>query len=362
MSITNIHQEDQTMLFTIECPVSIINGIRRTILSDIPTFVFTTSPYEKNDVDIEYNTSKLNNEIIKQRFSCIPIHINDMSTPYKNLECHIDVINTTDNIINVTTGDIKIYDTNTKKYISDTIVRKIFPPNNITGDFIIICRLNPKINNEIGGERFKCKAKFSISTASESGTFNVAHTCFYKYEKDIIKQETKWNEIKDTILNDDDDAETITLKKKNWILGEGTKIVKPNVFTFKLETIGVFTNIQIINKAIEILIDTFKKYSSKNDYTISKSTVVINNGYDIQIEDNYSVGYILQLMLYNDFYLNEKIVSYVGYKKIHPHDNYSVIRMAFISNDSNEETAISLIKRSSEKSIVYLQELNAKFV
>ena len=47
--------------------VSYINAIRRTILSDIPTLVFNCFPHDKNDADIHINTSRLNNEILKQR-------------------------------------------------------------------------------------------------------------------------------------------------------------------------------------------------------------------------------------------------------------------------------------------------------
>lgn len=362
MSITNIHQDGQTYTFSIETPVPFINAIRRTILSNIPTFVFLTSPVDENQVQIDINTSRFNNEIIKQRISCIPIHINDLSVPSDNFEFHIDVQNTTENIINVTTADIKMFDTKTKQYISDTSVKKIFPPNSITGDYIIICRLRPRINSETPGEHFKCNAKMSISTAAVSGCFNVTHTCFYKYEKDVTKQETVWQEIKNTIVLPEDDAETETLKKKNWLLGEGTKITKPNTFNFLLETIGVFSNLEIINKAFEILINKFEKYKAKNDYIIIPTPAIINNSYDIQIEDDYTIGYILQLMLYQEFYVKEKFLTYIGFKKFHPHDTHSIIRMAFINQDSNEETAISLFKRSIEKTIEYLQELNSKFI
>ena len=65
--------------------VSIANAIRRTILSDINTVVFRTTPNEKNKATIIANTSRLNNEIIKQRLSCIPIHIKDYDDfPFKN--------------------------------------------------------------------------------------------------------------------------------------------------------------------------------------------------------------------------------------------------------------------------------------
>ena len=218
------------------------------------------------------------------------------------------------------------------------------------------------LNDEIPGEHFKCTAKMSISTASVLGCYNVAHTCSFVYEKDIVQQNAVWNSIKNTIVEKDDTPETEALKKKNWMLGEGTKIVKPNIYNFQLDTVGVFTNLQIIRKALDILIGMFKKYMEKNDYIITNPNTIIENGYDIQIEDDYTAGYILQHILYQHFYENEKILSFVGFKKFHPHDSYSIIRLAFNGADSNEETARSLIKRSSEIIVKYLQDLDSKFI
>lgn len=362
MPISNITNNGPIFTFTINSPICIVNAIRRTIMSDIPTFVFETTPEEKNKMSIEINTSRFNNEIIKQRFACIPIHIKDLSTPVDTLEVHIDKQNDTDNLINVTTNDIKLFDINANTYISDTVVNKMFPPNKLTGDHIIICRLRPRINDEIPGEHFKCKAKMSISTASVLGCYNVAHTCTFVYEKDIVQQNAVWDSIKNTIVEKDDSPETEALKKKNWMLGDGTKIVKPNIYNFKLETVGVFSNLEIIRKAIDILIRMFRKYMERNDYIITRPENIIKNGYDIQIEDDYTAGYIFQYILYENFYENEKILSFVGFKKFHPHDSYSIIRLAFNSEDSNEETARSLLKRSSELVIKYLQDLDSKFI
>jgi hypothetical protein len=362
MPVSNITNNGSTFTFSINSPISIVNAIRRTIISEIPTFVFETSPEEKNNMVIQVNTSRLNNEIIKQRFSCIPIHITDLSTPVDTLEIHIDKQNKTDNLINVTTKDIKLFDVTANAYISEAVGNKMFPPNKLTGDHIIICRLRPRINDEIPGEHFKCTAKMSISTASVLGCYNVAHTCSFVYAKDIVQQNAVWNSIKNTIVEKDDTPETEALKKKNWMLGEGTKIVKPNIYNFQLDTVGVFTNLQIIRKALDILIGMFKKYMEKNDYIITNPNTIIENGYDIQIEDDYTAGYILQHILYQHFYENEKILSFVGFKKFHPHDSYSIIRLAFNGADSNEETARSLIKRSSEIIVKYLQDLDSKFI
>mgnify|MGYP000143713153 CR=1 FL=1 len=65
MPVSNITNNGSTFTFSINSPISIVNAIRRTIISEIPTFVFETSPEEKNNMVIQVNTSRLNNEILK---------------------------------------------------------------------------------------------------------------------------------------------------------------------------------------------------------------------------------------------------------------------------------------------------------
>ena len=91
-SISNIEEKNGILKFTLSnIDVSIANAIRRTILMDIPLVVFKTLPYEKNKATFIKNTSRLNNEILKQRLGCIPIHINDIdSFPYKQYIVEID--------------------------------------------------------------------------------------------------------------------------------------------------------------------------------------------------------------------------------------------------------------------------------
>ena len=70
--ITEINEAGDTMTFTLATDVSIANAIRRTILSDIECVVFKTTPHSENKVDIHINTTRMNNEILKQRLTCIP--------------------------------------------------------------------------------------------------------------------------------------------------------------------------------------------------------------------------------------------------------------------------------------------------
>ena len=56
---------NDTLAFTLSgVYVSFANGIRRTILSDIPQIVFRTTPYEENKSTFIINTTRLNNEVL----------------------------------------------------------------------------------------------------------------------------------------------------------------------------------------------------------------------------------------------------------------------------------------------------------
>lgn len=362
MSITEIKSNSDFLTFTINLKVCFINAIRRIILSDIPSVCFITSPESKNTLIIDTNTSGLNNEIIKQRFSCIPIHIKTLTGGLENMEVQIDVKNETTNILNVTTKDIKIFDTNANSYMSDADVNKIFPPDEISGDHILICRLRPTVG-DIPGEHLKCKSILSVSTASNLGCYNVAHTCSYKFAKDTVKQQEKWLEIQNTIIGEGDTPEIIEQKKQNWLLGEGTKIVIPDTFHFSLGTVGVYTNNEIIISAIDILINKFSKYEKIVDLNIKATQTIMKNGYDIVIKDDYSVGYIMQYILYDAYFDKTPLLSYVGFKKIHPHDKYSVLKMGFKNNDDyTKERTITLIQQCSQTAIEILVGLKSQLI
>ena len=161
--VTDLTQDDQYLRFTLgNVNVSIANALRRIMLSEIPCVVFRTAPYEENRASIAINTSRMNNELIKQRISCIPIHITDTDFPFDEYIVELDVRNDTKEIIYATTADFKIKhvpsasaddenadDDANKKQRDTPSVEQLFPPDKITGDYIDIVRLRPKISDTI---------------------------------------------------------------------------------------------------------------------------------------------------------------------------------------------------------------------
>lgn len=336
--IEELKESGDIMTFTLTgVDVCYANGLRRVILSEIPIVVFKTTPHEENKSNILINTSRLNNEIIKQRLSCIPIGIKDLQIDLNNYMLELDVENKTDTMMMVTTKDFKIKNLTTNSYLEDNTLREIFPPYippTGKGEYYIdFLRLRPKISEELPGERIKLTCAFSISTARDDSMFNVVVTCSYGYTPDreeMIKQlslrQDKWEKEGKT-------AAEIDFESKNWNLLEGLRYVKKQSFDFIIQTIGIYENTDIIIKACEILIqkiDMQKQLLDKDELPIEPANNTLENCYDITlINEDYTVGTILNNELYETFYKEHKTLTYTGFKKLHPHDTNSLIRIAF---------------------------------
>jgi DNA-directed RNA polymerase subunit L len=313
--------------------VSLANALRRTALSDIPQVIFRTTPYEHNKANIITNTSRFNNEIIKQRLSCIPIYIKDVEQfPLKKYFLEVNVENTTDTIMYVTTEHFVIKDANTKASVSKDMIREIFPANDYTGDFIDFLRLRPKVSDEIPGEKIHLTCEFDIGTAKEDGMFNAVSTCSYGYTVDTVLQDAELARKKQYWKDEGKTKEEIDFEAENWKLLDGMRITKKDSFDFMVQSIGVYTDVEIVIKATEILLQNFDELDTiieKDNLKIENSLNTMSNCFDVILEnEDYTIGKVLEYFLYSKFY-ETKILTFCGFKKMHPHDPDSIIRIAY---------------------------------
>ena len=193
--ITNISVDEDMFKFTLGgVNVSLANSLRRTILSDIPTTVMYTETYKDNQCNIDINTTRLHNEIIKQRISCIPVHIKELDVLPNNYIMELDVKNETESIRIVTTQDFKIKNKKNGNYLTENEKNKIFPPCDKTNMYIDLARLRPGNGPTITGEQLKLTSEFSVHTAKENSMFNVVSTCSYGNTVDTIKAKQVWDD------------------------------------------------------------------------------------------------------------------------------------------------------------------------
>jgi DNA-directed RNA polymerase alpha subunit len=361
--IDNFTVENDMLKFTLSgVDVSFANAIRRIILSEIPIAGFKTIPYEENKCNILANTSRLNNEIIKQRLSCIPVHITDLTIPLNNYILEIDEENKTDTVMIITTEHFKVRNLTTNTYLEKHEVRKIFPPfipSTGKGEYFVdFVRLRPTISPEIPGEKLKLTCEFTIVTAKEDSMFNVASTCSYGYTVDKEAVQRELPKLEQRFRDEGKSAEEIAFELKNWQLLEGMRYTLKNSFDFAIQTVGIYESIELVQKACKILINKFedlKKLVTNDQVKIEKSISTIENCYDVTLEnENYTIGNIINFIVYNEFYSSSKVLSYCGFKKMHPHDPDSLLRVGFNqATDTKDSVREMLIYSCDEANKVF---------
>ena len=351
---------DDKLKFTLSgVNVSIANAIRRIILSDIPMIVFRVSPNDKNKCNIIANTCGLNNEIVKHRLSCIPIHIDDIEEfPLKNYILEVNVENNTDTTIYVTTKDFVIRDINSGKTLSEDKIRQIFPANNLTGDYIDFVRLNAKASEEMSSKIINLTCEFDIGTAKEDGAYNTVSTCSYGNTIDEVAQEVKLQQLKQKWKDEGKKDSEIDFEAINWKLLVVKRIFNKDSFDFTIHTIGVYTNHKLLNIACTIMIDKLQNLDSlieKDELEIKTADTTMINSFDIILDnEDYTLGKVIEYFLFTNFY-ELGIITFCGFKKLHPHDSYSLIRVAY-----KDSIDISGIKGNLKECINLSTELFTK--
>ena len=352
--------DDDELKFTLSgVNVSIANALRRIILSEIPIVVFRVSPNDKNKCNIIANTCGLNNEIVKHRLSCIPIHIKDVDEfPLKNYMLELHVQNNTDTTIYVTTKDFVIKDLTTGKPLPENKIREIFPADDLTGDYIDFVRLKAKPAEEIQGKIIHLTSEFDIGTAKEDSAYNVVSTCSYGNTIDDSVQEAKLAQLKQKWKDEGKKESEIEFEATNWKLLEGKRIFKKDSFDFVIQSIGIYTNAELLIIACKVMIEKLQNLNSnieKDEVEIKIAESTIPNCYDVKLmNEDYTIGKVIEYFMLSSFY-EKGILTYCGFKMLHPHDTYSLIRVAY-----KEPVVIDNIKNDLKTCIQYSIETFTK--
>jgi len=335
---------------------SYANAIRRTILSDIPVVGFLTTPYEENKATIIKNTSKFNNEYLKQRLSCIPIHNIDAKLSNEELlgkYVELKVKNNTDSMLWVTTQDFELFDKNTREKVpgGEKIIETLFPPFvspiDDTKHYIDLLILRPFISESLPKEEINLTCEFSICTAKQNSCYNVSQQISYENTSDVVKIANKIKELK--IENQSKNQTDLNFMIKNFELLEAKRLFIPNSFNFIVKSIGIYNSKTLVQHACGIIADNLNilmdaiMTSNESIITIRPNLeTTIPNCWDIILHnEDYTLGTMLNDQLFRNFCQMEKnkdegqeksinnMLDFCGFKKEHPHDTFSVIRVGF---------------------------------
>ena len=286
---------------TADIDLSILNGIRRILLMDIPILGFIGNGIDST-VNIIENTTVLNNEIITNRIALIPL---DVSEKYN--DNYILEDNKLEIELNVSCAEtIKII--TTQDLIVTIDEQKV--PNFFKKPYITITKLRKN-------ESLHLKAEAVKETGRKNASFN------------IVSGSTVYNKPKVPFTN----TKSIIEQERDYNEGE-------YVLAFEIIN-NTISHKYMLLKAIDILIN-------KLSILIDKSTIdqFENNEetYDFSIPDeNDTVGNIIQSYIFDNYVISKKktvencICTYIGYIVKHPLDKVLTIRMTLKDAKSKEE-------------------------
>ena len=374
-TISGIHVSNGELRFTLEnANVSIANGLRRILLSEIPCVVFRTDVHADTTENTVFhvNTTRHHNEILKQRLRCIPICIPDKHTitdfNYKAYRCEVRKKNMSDVTEYVTTGDFKIIEKATGKENVE-LTKKMFVPDPLSGHYIEFARLLPRVVDYTEGEELHITAEFQIGTAEQDGAYNVCGTCTYACTPDKAKQEDEWANVAEAEAaaggkeKEADSEKARADAEKNWRLSTAQRIFKENSFDFIVETVsmGVYTNGELVRKAcdcMKIKCETFiEKLNDEANIVDAKYLVTIPFAFNIILrKEGYTLGKALEHLIYSKHYLGDRTLTFCAFKKVHPHDVDSFIQVALQNDTENNAAQVAAISAAAAKDIISIFE------
>ena len=386
IKIENVKSNKKTLKFDIKgdkkygFSKSIVNGIRRVLLSEIPTVAIDTK-----DINIVTNNGKLHNEFLKDRISLIPLYINpinykrqyifklsvkitdtqilnitaDMFDIYKLKKEYLEILEVNDeeeveNLLSkLNNMPLEYYDMDTK--LNSKEKEDIFRPfkfRNYDPSYFLITELK-NTNSKDMNEEIELYCSPSVNISKNHARWNNIPLAVYTFKKDAlllektIQDNIKINNIKDVKTYTDDfiisNSERYFHKDDN---------LEPYWYDFSIQSNHIFNPKELINISIDLLINKLNFIGNnllklKNtsidgiddedeDDNLYKFIQLKNeNTYCLSIDnENDTMGNIIQSHLVDHYINDESFISLCGYKKPHPLKNNIIFN--FMTNPSED--------------------------
>lgn len=287
-------------------PVSFVNGLRRILISGIPTVVL-------RDVQILDNTTQIPHEMLKHRVEMLPVNVSpDDASTIKDarVELHVLANKEQKDVQILTTDDFKVENGPASLLLKD---RDIGKPG-------IFLKLRP-------GESVHIKARLVVDYEGSSQVCT-ASTKWHVNEDDIQDVRRKFVEDGGDVRHFDN-----FMYQRYYSRDEKGR---PDWFDVFVESVGVVKSKDLLRMAVQILrkrvdeylkeaIENIKRESDEGSYTISAE------------QGGHTIGYLFQEVIYGDANVN-----FIAYDIPHPLKNTMNLRL------NTKKTPESILKTAKD--------------
>lgn len=154
--------------------VSLVSGLRRSIMCDVPTLAFRFDPVDptKQDVRVLFNTGSLHNEFVGDRVGLLPLHFSKadlLDAKPGSWRFELDAENASAKPVDVTTAAFKINPVAGSTEAPPNPAN-VFKADALSGDHALVTTLMP-------GQRLALEATATFGLGSEHARFNPVAAC-----------------------------------------------------------------------------------------------------------------------------------------------------------------------------------------
>lgn len=327
------------------CDISIVNAIRRIILTDIPVVGFLGE--DKPSFEVIKNTGALHNEFILHRLGLLPIHLTEEETeayPADTLTFELQAQggSSTDSntLFPVTTHQFTIMKNDVPLSVQE--VHRLFPVHPISKSPILITRLRQ-------GEELHVRGSPMKSTARQHAGFCPVSLCTFSYMMDEVKAAK---------------VESVLDKERAF---KKNKYGDPTAVQFEIEPECGLSPKYLVSKALELILEKLDTVQHEIYNEESQSVSIKtgdNKGYDFtfQKEDD-TLGNLLQSYIHVNFVrtkaqtANGEIVKYVGYYCPHPLDSTMVLNITFEDETTARSNYLEFLSSCARQLSAQIQEM-----
>jgi DNA-directed RNA polymerase II subunit RPB3 len=359
-------QRPNKLSFVIEdVDVSVVNALRRTVLSNIPNVAFDASDPES--IHIMQNTCSLHNEFLSHRLSMVPLcFAPELIDDGRALKYRFTLkkANNTNTMLAVTSADFEIEDAATGRKLPLAEREAILPSNGITKSPILLTKLKPNFVDKSKGDALHIVAEPRLGTAKKHACWSPVSICTYFNVVDQAGVPEAFERYKQA--NPELDVETARRRFRSLaqhrvfrrnVHGE------PNAFVFSIETECRMSPAYVFAKAVRVLQEQVN--GILEDFPNFKITD-LNGVYAMYMPGyDHTVGNMMQALIYNMYIRdaaaqsktgnNIELVSYIGYFQPHPNEHAIVLKIKCAV------PPLDLMKSATQKITLYLEDVLRAF-
>lgn len=310
--------------------LSIVNAIRRVVLSEVPNVGFVFDPEDLSDdeklINVIQNDTPLHNELIQQRIALVPIHVSVKELENWDPEEYrfeIEKSNPSNSLLPVYTRDIVVYDRD--NIPRPEMAKRFFPADTITKDHILLTKLKP-----VTGAKLHVSAKAITNIAKNFASFGLVSNCSVEFvvnEGDAKKQLALFLEEhknKDSVANLTHKFNSLERERHY----ERNQYREPNHVIFRMVSECSIPCTYILSHAIGVIKSKIVAFQN-SDYGVLRTdnlfTVVVNG-------ETHTLGNLFQTLCFNHYIRNNNDnenfqIKYIGYNVPHPLEKIVVFKI-----------------------------------